>query len=329
MASKNTPLNIAMAAKQDEFYTQLIDIENELRHYRKHFENKIVYCNCDDPTVSNFFHYFSYQFETIKLKKLIATCYKNQQRDLFSKNDSKRAIYLEYNGDKNNNRIPDPNEIGVHKLKSDGDFRSQECIDILKQVDIVVTNPPFSLFREYMAQLIKYKKKFLIIGNQNSAIYKEIFPLIKDNKIWLGNHVGDMSFKVPSYFEPRQTRYWQDEDGQKWRSLGTICWFTNLDYEKRHEDLILYKKYNKLEYPKYDNYDGINVDKVKEIPVNYDGIMGVPLTFLYKYNPDQFEIIGLDRYVDDNPNYGHRFKIHEKETYARIMIKHKRPKKWK
>ena len=227
-------------------------------------------------------------------------------------------------GIKTTTGFPDRSEIEMRDLKGDGDFRSQECIEILKQADIVVTNPPFSLFRDYVAQLIKYKKKFLIIGNQNAITYKDVFELFKENKIWLGYHVGDMSFKVPIHFEPRSTRYWQDEGGQKWRSLGTICWFTNLDVEKRHEELLLYKPYNKADYPKYDNYDAIEVSKTKEILVNYHGIMGVPITFMDKYNPGQFEIIGLDRYVEDNPNYGHRFKINGRETYARILIKHKK-----
>lgn len=320
----NRSLHDANRAKKDEFYTQLVDIENELRHYRTHFKGKTVLCNCDDPRVSNFFHYFSYNFESLKLKKLITTCYKNQQRDLFSQNDSQRAIYLEYKGDKNGSRLPDPEEIGIKTLQGDGDFRSDECIKLLKKADIVVTNPPFSLFREYVAQLMEYEKKFLIIGNQNAITYREIFSLLKENKIWLGYGFGDMRFKVPEYFEPRETRFWVDENGQKWRSLGNICWFTNLDISKRHEDLVLYKQYTPQEYPKYDNYDAINVNKTAEIPADYDGVMGVPITFLDKFNPDQFEIVGIDRYVKDNPNYGHRFTIGGKETYARILIRKKR-----
>jgi len=326
MASKNTPLNRAKNAKYDEFYTQLTDIENELRHYKRHFKNKTVLCNCDDPRISNFFHYFSYNFEHLKLKKLIATCYKNQQMDLFSKNESNHAIRLEYEGDKNKSRVPDRSEIEMHCLKSDGDFRSNECIGILKKADIVVTNPPFSLLREYVLQLIEYKKRFLIIGNQNAAIYKEIFPLVKDSKVWFGYYVGAMSFRVPSYSKPKPTGYWQDKKGQKWRSFGNICWFTNLDTEKRHEKIILHKTYSPQKYPSYDNYNAINVDKVADIPTDYDGVMGVPLTFLTRHNPDQFEIIGLDRYVEDNPHYGTRFKINGKQTYARIMIKHRKAK---
>ncbi len=182
----NLNLHAAKRGKKDEFYTQLTDIENELYHYRYHFKDKVVYCNCDDPRVSNFFRFFSKQFEFYELKKLITTCYKNQQPDLFSSHDSERAVYLEYEGDQDGNNRPDSHEINVRHLQGDGDFRSQECIELLKQADIVVTNPPFSLFREYVAQLMKYDKKFLIIGHQNVITYKEIFPLIKDNKIWLG-----------------------------------------------------------------------------------------------------------------------------------------------
>lgn len=265
MANKN--LNAAKEAKKDEFYTQLEDINNELRHYREHFRGKTVLCNCDDPRVSNFFTYFAYNFEFLGLKRLITTCYKNQDMDLFSQNKSEQAIYLIYDGDKNGNNIPDPEEIGIHPLKGDGDFRSRECIELLKQADIVVTNPPFSLFREYVAQLIEYDKKFLIIGTQNAIHYKEIFPLIKANKLWLGNNAGDMAFKVPANSEPRETRYWQDKNGQKWRSMGNVCWFTNLDHKKRHEQMILYRHYTPEDYPMYDNFDAIEVRKKKIFPV--------------------------------------------------------------
>lgn len=297
MANKN--LNAAKEAKKDEFYTQLEDINNELRHYREHFRGKTVLCNCDDPRVSNFFTYFAYNFEFLGLKRLITTCYKNQDADLFSQHQSEKAVYLIYEGDKNGNNIPDPEEIGIHPLKGDGDFRSRECIELLKQADIVVTNPPFSLFREYVAQLIEYDKKFLILGSQNNITYKETFPLLMQNKMWLGYNSGDMAFKVPEDSEPRATRYWQDEKGQKWRSLGNICWFTNLDIKKRHEELILYKAYNPNDYPKYDNYDAINVSKVEDIPCDYNDVMGVPLTFMDKYNPEQFELLGLSSGRDE------------------------------
>lgn len=323
----NKDLVKAKAAKKDEFYTQLEDINKELCHYTQHFRGKTVLCNCDDPRVSNFFTYFAYNFEFLGLKKLITTCYKNQNADLFSQNESESAVYLEYEGDKNGNHIPDAEEIGVKPLKGDGDFRSKECIELLKQADIVVTNPPFSLFREYVAQLLAYGKKFLIIGNQNNVTYKEIFPLIRDNKIWLGYKSGDMAFKVPDYYEERATRFWKDDQGQKWRSLGNICWYTNLDIKKRHEDFItLYKTYSPEEYPKYDDYDAINVSKVSDIPYDYDGVMGVPITFLDKYNPEQFEILGIDRYIEDNPRPNRRFTIGGKETYARILIRKKQQK---
>ena len=289
----NSDLNAAKKAKKDEFYTQLSDIQEELRHYKEHFRGKTVLCNCDDPRVSNFFHYFAYQFEALGLKRLITTCYKNQTPDLFSQNDSERAIWLEYSGDKNGNRIPDPEEIGIRQFEGDGDFRSQECIELLEQADIVVTNPPFSLFREYVAQLVKYDKKFLIIGSQNAVKYKDIFPLIMANKVWLGVKSGNMEFKVPQDSEPRVTRFWQDEAGQKWRSLGNICWFTNLDHRRRHEELILFRNYAPETYPRYINYDAIEVGKVENIPCDYDGTMGVPITFLDKYNPEQFEIVGM------------------------------------
>ena len=323
MANKN--LHKAKNSKKDEFYTQLTDIEKELKHYTNHFKDKVVYCNCDDPRVSNFFHYFSYNFEKLGLKKLITTCYKSQERDLFSQNDSEKAIYLEYDGDKNGNNVPDPDEIGIKHLKSDGDFRNKESIDLLKQTDIVVTNPPFSLFREYIAQLMEYDKKFIIIGNQNAVTYKEIFTLIKENKMWLGYKNGDMEFKVPDYYEKKETRFRQDENGQRWRSFGNICWFTNLDIGKKHEDLILYKKYYSEYYSMYDNYDAINVDKVKEIPMDYKGAMGVPITFLDKYNPEQFEILGIDRpLVEEINGKVSRFIIDGKEIYARIVIRNKR-----
>jgi hypothetical protein len=293
VASKNSSLSAAKSAKEDEFYTELSDIEKELKHYKKHFKGKVVYCNCDDPRVSNFFHYFSYNFEKLGLKKLVATCYKSQEMDLFSQNDSETAIYLEYEGDKNGSGTPDAEEIGIKPLMGDGDFRGNEALELLKLSDIVVTNPPFSLFREYVAQLMDHDKKFLIVGSQNAISYRDIFSLIQANKLWLGYNNGDMKFRVPDYYEARSTRFWVDENGQKWRSLGNAGWFTNLDIEKRHEDLILYKSYNPKDYPLYDNYDAIEVSKVVDIPADYDGVMGVPLTFLDKYNPDQFEILGL------------------------------------
>ena len=274
---RNTNMNRAQMVQNDEFYTQLPDIDRELKHYKEHFKGKTVLCNCDDPRVSNFFHYFSYNFEFLGLKKLITTCYKNSDMDLFSQHDKEQAIYLEYNGDKNGNNIPDVEEIGVYPLKGDGDFRSQECIDILKQVDIVVTNPPFSLFRQYISQLLEYDKKFLVICNYNAVKYKEVFPCFKNNEVWCGVSPRSMEFKTPN-----------DE-------IKTVnaCWVTNLPHKKRKEDIILYKSYSPAEYKKYENFDAINVDKVSDIPHDYSGLMGVPITFMENYNPDQFEIIGV------------------------------------
>ena len=293
MAKRN--IDKAKEAKKDEFYTQLDDINNELKHYREHFRGKTVLCNCDDPRISNFFTYFAYNFEFLGLKKLITTCYKNQNMDLFSQNQSEQAVYLIYEGDKNGNHTPDADEIGVMPLKGDGDFRSKECIELLKEADIVVTNPPFSLFREYVAQLMEYDKEFLIIGNQNALSYKEIFPLIRDNKMWLGAsiHSGDRKFWVPEDYELKAAGCGIDATGRKFIRVKGVRWFTNLDYKERHEDLILYKNYTPDLYPKYENYDAINVNKTEDIPCDYEGIMGVPITFMDKYNPDQFEIIGL------------------------------------
>lgn len=332
MATKslNVKLRTAQKSKNDEFYTQLPDIDRELKHYKDHFRGKVVYCNCDDPRVSNFFHYFSYNFEKLGLKKLVATCYKSQKSDLFSQNDSEQAVYLEYDGDTNKNNSPDPEEIGVKPLKGDGDFHSTESVELLKQADIVVTNPPFSLFREYVAQLMEYEKKFLIIGSLNAITYKEIFKLIKENRLWLGYgfQAGNAFFTTPHFKDFAKGVYDEETGLVKFRN---ITWFTNLDITKRHEALILYKKYNPQEYPTYDNYDAINVDKVADIPMDYAGAMGVPITFLDKYNPEQFEIIdGLNRYsILDGPTEETRGKylaqVNGKPCYVRIVIKNKRP----
>ena len=306
----NTNLQQAKKNKNDEFYTQLVDIEKELKHYKDYFKGKTVLCNCDDPRVSNFFHYFSYKFEDLGLKKLITTCYKNQNFDLFSQNDSEKAIYLIYEDHKQNGRVPDIKDIGIKELEGDGDFRSQECIELLKQADIVVTNPPFSLFREYVAQLVEYDKKFIIIGSQNAITYKETFKLIKENKIWLGYN------PVKTFAKPDGTT----------QTFGNVCWFTNLQTTKRQEELVLYKKYNPEEFPKYDNYDAIEVSKTADIPCDYDGVMGVPITFLDKYNPGQFELIGSNRGVDQDPNgiYGRGSFLNGKETFKRLFVRRRK-----
>ena len=335
--SQNTNLNLRSAKtdKKDEFYTQLSDIEKELKHYKNHFKDKVVLCNCDDPRVSNFFHFFSYNFEKFGLKKLIATCYKSQDSDLFSQNNSERAIYLEYTGDKNGNNVPDVSEIGIKHLQGDGDFRSKECIELLKQADIVVTNPPFSLFREYVAQLVEYEKKFVIIGNLNALTYRDIFKLIKEDKLWFGHsiHSGDREFRVPQDYPLNAAGSRVDEEGNKYIRVKGVRWFTNLDYTERHEDLLLFKTYSPEEYPTYDNYEAINVDVTKEIPMDYPGVMGVPITYIDKYNPDQFEILGMASSAGYNaeivgiPFMGDkdaRPLINGKNTYARVFIKNKK-----
>ena len=320
--SANRNLNTAKAKKKDEFYTQLSDIECELKYYRGHFRDKVVYCNCDDPRVSNFFRYFSLQFRGLGLKKLITTCYKNQQRDMFSRSDTEKAIWLEYNGTQNATAVPSLEDIGVHYLEGDGDFRSQECINLLKQADIVVTNPPFSLFREYVAQLMAYRKKFLIIGNMNASTYKEIFPLIKDQKVWYGASIksGDREFGVPENYPLTAASSRVDEKGNKFVRIKGVRWYTNLDYRQRHEDLILYRRYSPEVYPKYDNYDAISIDKTAHIPMDYEGEMGVPITFLDKHNPEQFEIIGADTWFTGKLG---RFYVKGSRKYARIVIRRK------
>ncbi len=314
--SLNKNLSQARVSRNDEFYTQLKDIENELRHYKDHFKGKTVYCNADDPRVSNFFHYFSYNFEYLGLKKLITTCYKNQEMDLFSMHDQESAIALVYEGEKDNGRVPTVENIGVIELSGDGDFRSPEAIEFLKEADIVVTNPPFSLFREYISQLIDYDKEFLVIGNINALTYKEIFPLIRENKMWLGYN---------------STRFFLQPDGSIFETARTY-WYTNLDIRKRHEEFILYKKYDPEEYPEYDNYHAINIDKAVEIPRDYKGAMGVPITFIDKYNPDQFEILDANNYRknEDVPYKDHGLikdkesAINGKAKYVRVLIKNKR-----
>ena len=305
--SLNANLRDAKRNKNDEFYTQLPDIENELKHYKAHFQGKVVYCNCDDPTESNFYRYFSANFEHLGLKRLIASCYRNESRDLFSQHDSEQAAWIEYTGNPRGEGLPRPEDASLRHFEGDGDFRSPESIGLLSQADIVVTNPPFSLFREYVAQLVEHDKRFLIVGSQNAITYKEIFPLIKDNRIWLGMTPKgrDMLFDVPSEYaqELRKTKRegsaYRLVDGVVKGRLGNAAWFTNLDHTKRHEELPMFRRYTPEDYPHYDNYDAINVNKIADIPVDWDGAMGVPITFLDKYNPDQFEILGFSSLWDD------------------------------
>jgi len=327
----NKQLTGAKKAKKDEFYTQLADIETELKHYREHFKGKTVLCNCDDPRMSNFFYYFVLNFHFLGLKKLITTCYKNQNPDLCSENISEQAVYLVYEGE-DIGIPPNPTIAGlVRSLEGDGDFRSKECIAFLEEADIVVTNPPFSLFREYVAQLIKYDKKFIIIGNINAVTYKEIFPLIQRDQVWLGPsiHSGDREFEIPSSYPLEAAGSRTDDEGRRYIRVKGVRWFTNLDFPQRHEELTLYKKYSPEEYPHYDNYNAINVDKVADIPCNYDGVMGVPITYLDKHNPDQFEILGITEsngrgfstgLWDEASKKAHPYVKGEKK-YARIFIR--------
>lgn len=330
----NSNLQKANKAKQDEFYTQLTDIEKELRHYKHHFKGKTVFCNCDDPFESNFFKYFALNFNFLGLKKLIATCYDNSpfagdELPLFAATKKAHKIEITEVSDENGDGAIDLSDVELliknHKntlstLKGNGDFRSEECIELLKEADIVVTNPPFSLFREYVAQLVQYDKKFLIIGNVNAITYKETFPLIKRNCLWLGAsiHSGDREFAVPASYPLTAAGFRIDENGKKYIRVKGVRWFTNLDYPQRHEELDLYKRYTPEEYPKYDNYDAINVNKTCDIPYDYDGIMGVPITFLDKYNPEQFEIIKFRKGNDDKD-----LSINGKCPYFRILIRKK------
>lgn len=340
-SSSNRSLHNANRAKKDEFYTQLVDIENELRHYKEQFHGKVVYCNCDDPYESNFFKYFASNFNALKLKKLIATSYTKSpivgvQMTLLDmlglqSHDKKQPFKIEIT------QVADANADGAIDLmdiewllKNDanvatplagnGDFRSEECIALLQQADIVVTNPPFSLFREYVAQLVEYDKKFLILGDQNAITYKEIFKHIKENKLWLGYDNGGIKwFQVPIDYDISTESRKKVVDGIKYFSMGRIMWFTNLDTKKRHEELILYKKYTSDEYPHYDNYDAIEVSRVLDIPMDFDGVMGVPITFLDKYNPEQFEIIKFRKGDDDKD-----LSINGKYTYFRILIRNRK-----
>jgi len=352
--SLNSNLHKANQAKKDEFYTQLIDIEKELKHYKEQFRGKVIYCNCDDPFESNFFKYFASNFNALGLKKLITTSYSGSpivggQLPLFEMAGSKgkQPLKIEIK------EVPDTDKDGAINLddvkyllkhdkntstplKSNGDFRSEECIKLLKEADIVVTNPPFSLFREYVAQLMDNKKKFLILGDQNAITYKETFGYIKDDKLWVGyDNGGTKWFQVPMDYDISTESRKKIVNGVKYFSMGRILWFTNLDTTKRHEELTLYKKYSPKEYSKFDYYNAINVNRYIDIPMDYNGAMGVPITFIDKYNPAQFEIISSnDIRLNDNVPYKEHGLIKDKDgaingkpTYVRIVIKNKKVKK--
>lgn len=311
----NELLQKAKKTKSDEFYTQLCDIERELQHYQDCFRDKVVYCNCDDARVSNFYRYFKENFETLGLKALITSCYIEQSRNLFDNVQPEKAFYHIYKGN------IDTEEI--HYFNGDGDFRSKECIDLLQQADVVVTNPPFSLFREFISQIVKYGKQFLVIGNVNAITYKEIFDLIQRNKAWLGVNLGRgiSGFIVPDHYAHYGTEVRFNDQGQTIIATNGCLWFTNLTLNQRYEDIILTKVYrgNESLYPKYDNCEGINVNRTQDIPSDYNGLMGVPITFLHKYNPKQFEIVRF-RKGDD----GKDLCINGKCPYFRILIKNKR-----
>jgi len=356
--SKNSTLNAAKATKNDEFYTQFRDIQNEIESYidfnKNTFKNKTVYCNCDDPFESHFFKYFALKFNQLKLKKLISTSYEGSpiageqvllpEYNKLSKQRKGIAVILDNIKDANINRVIDDIDYFLQKatrkqLKPDdkyisGDFRSQDCVNLFKQADIIVTNPPFSLFREYVAQIMNSGKRFLILGSVNAITYKEIFPLIKSNKIWLGVKNGAKIYRVPDYY--KQNNIFTDNDGYHYAKMGNTCWFTNLDHGRRHEKLPLmtmadnlkFSKHKeirgKANYDRYDNYDAIDVPFTDAIPIDYDGAMGVPITFLDKYNPEQFEIVGIDRpLVYALTGKVSRFRINGKEIYARIIIRHR------
>lgn len=324
----NSNLHMSRAGKTDEFYTQLSTIEDELRHYRAYFRDKIIFCNADDPAIgedgidhfgdglggytSNFFRYFQLNFWQLGIKKLITTHY------VADGPSYKFEIVSNDNGE----QVGIPDYVKT-PLEGNGDFRSPECLELLQECDIVVTNPPFSLMKEYLPLMVNSGKQFLVLGNMNHAIISEIFRYFMADKVWLGYNSGHFWFRVPDYYQEKQTDFKMDKHGQKWRRMGNICWFTNMDIDKRHQPLDLFRAYTAKDYPKYDQYDAINVNRTTDIPEDYYDIIGVPITFLDKHSPEQFELLGVDRYIADNPRYGHRFTISGKETYARILIRRK------
>ncbi len=318
----NQLLHKAQKSKCDEFYTQLPDIERELQHYPDCFREKVVYCNCDNPYTSNFFHYFVKNFKELGLKKIIAACYVDCDNDLFSGDQTeKNGFFCEYSGETDEYGKPEIPECIF--FRGDGDFRSDESIELLKRSDIVVTNPPFSLFREFIAQIIKYGKQFLVIGTVNAITYKEIFDLIQKNKIWLGVNMGRgiSGFIVPEHYELYGSEVHIDDEGKRIIATNNCLWLTNLELPQRHDDIALTKKYSGCEekYLRFDNCNGINIDRTQDIPKDYCGLMGVPITFLHKYNPEQFEIVRF-RKGDD----GKDLCVNGKCPYFRILIRNKR-----
>lgn len=339
MVAKNANLQTAKNAKDDEFYTTYETVESEVLHYAEHFYGKSVLCNCDDPFESNFCKFFLKNFNALSLRRLICTSYcpsavTGTRLNLFDNwriSEKNTGYVLDVEKFSNVKGEISDFEITsflqsakvIKRLNGNGDFRSKECIEYLKTCDIVVTNPPFSLFNEIVIELMRYRKKFLIIGNQNAITYKEIFPLIQNNKVWTGYRFGEMKFRVPEYSLPRKYRYWVDDNGQKWRSLGNAMWLTNLDNDRRHEFITMTKNYNPTDYPKYDNYDAINVKTIRDIPYDYYGIMGVPITIINHYNSEQFEIVGEANHGSDNEFDLFKPTIGGKEIFKRILIRRK------
>lgn len=331
----NAYLQAAKSNRDDEFYTTLESIEKELTHYHAQLSGKTILCNCDNPFVSNFCKYFIIHFREIGIRRLICSSYAsspmfNRQISLFDVQDCIQAYVLDVDEDHYDDfmKVWSRSEKKlildsgyVYTLKGNGAFNSDECVKLLEESNVVVTNPPFSMFRDFISLLEMYNKKYLVIGNQNALMYKEIFPLVKDNKAWLGYNNGDMAFRVPDDTTPRKTRYWVDSTGQKWRSLGNAMWFTNLDVERRHERIILENNYNEVEHPQFDNYNAIYVSKVSDIPKDFWGVMAVPLTILGKYNPNQFEIIGEANHGSDNPFDLFKPILNGKEIYKRILVR--------
>ncbi|WP_059369375.1 adenine-specific methyltransferase EcoRI family protein [Treponema endosymbiont of Eucomonympha sp.] len=310
----NATLNEASKAKNNEFYTQISDIERECGHYKRHFEDKIIFCNCDDPDISGFWRYFHINFALLGLRKLVSTHF--VYANMFSPGDTYKMVY-------EGGYDADFTAGTKTALKNNGDFRSAECIEILKEADIVITNPPFSLFSEYVAQLVEYEKQFLIIGHQNAITYKDVFKLIKDTKIWFGyNNFDSSRFIMPDYYDSAKSKYAYEENGIKYGRVSGLRWYTNFDHNKRHESLMLYKKYTPAEYPKYDNFDAINIDKTADIPQDYSGVMGVPVTFFDKHSPEQFEIIGnLGCYAPDGYSLISALYLDKHKMYKRIAIR--------
>lgn len=317
----NTILHKAKSSKSDEFYTLREDIERELTFYKDSFHGKTVYCNCDNPKESNFFKYFFENFKLIGLKKLIASYFVPNTQDLFNESEPKHGSYISVTLNDLDTNISD---LPCKPLKGNGDFRSYECTSLLKQSDIIVTNPPFSLFREHISQIVRYRKQFLVIGNINAITYQEVFNLIQSNRAWLGIHLGRgiSGFKVPDHYEMYGTETHISSNGDRIISPNNCLWLTNIDIQSRHDLLPLTKIYRGNEdlYPKYDNYDGINVNRTQDIPMDYEGAIGVPITFLHKYNPSQFEIIQFRK-----GNDGKDLSINGKCPYFRILIKNKEP----